>query len=42
MSNWIIEFEDWTIYEAETEEEAIEHFRNQYGDAEITKIMKDG
>jgi len=40
--NWIIEYEDWTNYEAETEEEAIEKFKDQYGNAQINKVMLDG
>jgi flagellar biosynthesis GTPase FlhF len=41
MTNWIIEFEYWDNYEADTKDEAIEQFRRQYGDsATITTVIK--
>lgn len=43
MQNWIIEFQDWDNFHAETEAEAIEKFKDQYGSsAEILNITKDG
>lgn len=43
MQNWIIEFENWDNFHADTKEEAIQQFRDQYGEgATILKIMKDG
>ena len=38
LSNYVIEYEDWDSYNAESEEEAKEMFKREHPDAEIIRI----
>lgn len=38
MKNFVIEYQDWDSYNAESEEEAKEMFKKEYPNAEILEV----
>ena len=38
LKNYVIEYQDWDAYNAESEEEAIKKFKNEHPEAEIINV----